>query len=444
MISPDKLQAFVDKAQYTNSTPILEATFYGKNPELQKIESILDEMVDLGHQGKTTSTKFNDRMYDVSVRLARLFGFTNLQINNSCLCIACPTLLISLNNTAGCTLLHSNVVKYSKFAVKAASGNGMTEYVDFDKSHRGIRFKPDAKYTMRMFLGMELFEDHGENSLTGGEILAVVLHEIGHNFYVGPIREFGAEFLALSNPLDITQWLLQTCLSILTTEGSDIIDQMTSSEFKKANAAVFNAIGTILRPLFAAGQLVSICFSLIMLSVIIAKLIISIPFKLGNSVLRYDTEKYSDAFASSYGYGAELSTGLYKLGHLSFPNLTNKKVQNVLDFLMGMYKIPLSLILTLIDEHPETNGRLLNNIKYMEAAGATITDSKLRKEYAATMDKMYALREETKSYKGSNLIGISNKITSCVQDLLNLSDPKDLATGLRPTLNKYANLDYTT
>lgn len=442
MLDPSKLQAFVENVQYTPK-PILEATFYGKNEELLRVESILDDMVELGHAGKSASKEFTDKMYEVSQRLGSLFGFANMQINNSILCAMCPPLLFMLTDTAGCTLVHSVIVKYTKYAARAVTG-GTTEMVDFDRNHKGIRFKSNAKYTMRMFLGMELFEDHGEYSMTGGEILAIMLHEIGHNFYIGPIREFGADFLAMSNPLDITKWLVESLTQIMLIEGTDIVDQMMGPEFRKTNTWVFNTVGTIMRPLYAVKQLFILCNNLMRLALVIANILISIPFRIGRAVMTYDSEKYSDAFATSYGYGPELSSSLSKLNHMTIPGVNNKETQFVLDFLFGLYKLPLSFLQSLRDEHPETNARLFNDIKYMEAAGAKIVDPRLKKEYDATISEMYALREQTKAYAGANPLKLNHKLNACVQDLLNMSDIKDLTSGLRPTLTKYANLDYTT
>ncbi|WP_300944026.1 hypothetical protein [uncultured Duncaniella sp.] len=442
MLNPSKFQAFAENVQYTPK-PILEATFYGKNEELLRVESILDDMVELGHAGKSGSTEFNDKMFEVSAILGRLFGFANMQINNSILCLMCPPLLFQLTNTAGCTLVHSAIVKYTKYTTSAVTG-GTTEIVDFDKHHKGIKFKNNAKYSMRMFIGMELFEDHGEYSMTGGEILAIILHEIGHNFYVGPIREFGAEFLGMLTATELVKWLLSELQLIMLVEGSDTLDRMMPDSQKKQITALMNIIGTAFRPIYAAGNLAIIITNLLRMAVIIANVIVTIPLRAIRSVVLYDTEKYSDAFAASYGYGTELSSSLEKLGHMTMPGVTSSDMQLVLDFLFAMYRIPLSLIMLLIDVHPESNGRLHNNIKYMEAAGSKITDPKLKKEYTAAINQMYALRDQTKKYMGPNPIKLNNKLTACVQDLLHLSDPKDLASGLRPTLTKYANLDYTT
>lgn len=446
MIDVGKLQALSEGAQYTNNTPLLEATFYGKNAELLKAEKLLDEMVVLGHAGKSGTEAFADKMMQLANLIAKIFGFSSVQINNSIMYAICPQFMLVPGQSAGCTLSHCSIIKYSKYAANGANG-GNTEYIQFDKNHRGIRFKKDAKYAMRVFLGMELFEEHGMHSLTGAEILAILLHEIGHNFYVGPIQELSSELIGMLGPADLISGITGWIQYIILTDGTELIDTMIPDSARKQLTVITNAINTILRPFFAGQKIGNVILNIISLPIIMAHaatIIFSNLSKITRSFIKYDSEKYSDAFATSYGYGTELSTALEKISHLTLPNVANPSIGLVLDFLVAIYKIPLSFILALLDEHPENNARLVNDIKYMEAAGEKITDPKLKKEYVATMTKMNKLREDTKAYTGSNPLKLNSKIVSFIQDLTHISDFKDLFSGLRPKLTKYANLDYTT
>lgn len=417
---------------------ITEATYYGKNEQLLKAEKLLDEMLQIAATKGTSSDAFTSKMLQVSDILKNLYGFNTLQINNSCLFALSPILLYAFTTTAGCTLCHSAIIKYTKMA----TGKMDTWQVDFDKKHRGIKFKPNSKYSMRMFLGMELFLPYGENTLTGGEILAIMLHEIGHNFYVGPIREFGVEFLGALTAADLISYIHDYIYGHAIVEGSSVIDEYIPDNMKTGMTQFVNTVGMITTPIGQFNTAFKILRALIEISIYIGLLVSRMIVKIPRAIIKYDSEKYSDAFATSYGYGAELSSALDKLGHLKFVGLSdNKNAQYVLDFLYALYRIPLQMILALCDEHPNTQGRLKNDIKYMEEAGKKIIDPSLKKEFDIEMKKMYDLRDQTKAYMGPNPIKLNNKFIAIIQDLLSISDIKDLTTSLYPKLTKYTNLD---
>lgn len=447
MIDVGKLQALSEGAQYTNNTPLLEATFYGKNAELLKAEKLLDEMVVLGHAGKSGTEAFTNKMMELSNLIAKIFGFSSVQINNSIMYACNPYWILVPGMQAGCTIVHCSIIKYAKYAGNAAVHNGNTEYVEFDKHHKGIRFKRNAKYVMRIFLGLSLFEDHGMHSLTGAEILAILLHEIGHNFYIGPVRELGTELMAMMSPTDAVSMMRQWIDYIWTTEGSALVDSMTPESERKTLTLITNAINSIISPVFEGQRIGVVVQNILKMSQIFAhitEVFANMLLKVPRAIFKYDSEKYSDAFATSYGYGTELAMALEKLEHLTIPKVNNSQFQLVMDFLLAIYKIPLGFLLAMRDEHPENNARLANNIKYMEAAGTKIIDPKMKKEYDAAIASMYKLRDDTKAYMGPNPLKLNSKIVSFIQDLTHISDFKDLFSGLRPKLTKYANLDYTT
>lgn len=417
---------------------ITEATYYGKNEQLLKAEKLLDEMIQIAAVSGTSSESFNNKMMQVAEVLRSTFGFNSLQINNTCLFVASPVLLVALTMQPGCTLCHSSIIKYTK----GAMGDLNTWQVDFDKKHRGIKFKPSSKYSMRMFLGMELFLPYGDNTMTGAEILAIILHEIGHNFYVGPIHEFSAEFIGALSAPELANWMCSMIASYGLIEGSAIIDEMLPDDFRSITTRITNTIGRFTSVIGQFNNIFSILVNLFRMSIVIGVMLARLPFKMPRAFIKYDSEKYSDAFATSYGYGAELSSALDKLGHLKFVGLSdNKNAQYVLDFLYALYRTPLQMILALCDEHPNTQGRLKNDIKYMEEAGKKIIDPSLKKEFDIEMKKMYDLRDQTKAYMGPNPIKLNNKFIAIIQDLLSIPDIKDLTTSLYPKLTKYKNLD---
>lgn len=443
MLDPNKFAQIAEFHSIPYNRKMLsEATFYGRNDILVKTEQILDEMVELGHHGDTASSRFTNLMMEVAENLRGLFGFYSFSINNS-LCMLHPQLMIRLTSTAGCTLCHSEIIKYTKIV----TGGLSTWVVDFDKHHKGIQFKPGCRYTMRMFISPYMFMNNGEYSLTGGEILAIILHEIGHNFYVGPIREFGSMFFAIATSADMVAAILSMITDYAIVEVTDLVDSSLPSNIKRLLTHIANIVGTFTGPLMALQSIRVLIINTLLaalITIMILARIITMPAMVASTFLRYDSEKYSDSFAAAYGYGAELSSALLKIVRIQVPLLSAiKPVQEVLDFIFGLYQFQLNLVMALIDVHPNTIARLNNTIAYLDAAGKDIKDPKVRKEYEDQMKACHALKEEVLSYRGSNLLKLDNRLQAMIQDFTKITDIKDLTSSLNPKITKYANLDRT-
>lgn len=296
-----------------------------------------------------------------------------------------------------------------------------------------------------MFLSVNLFKPSNEYSFTGGQILAIMLHEIGHNFYVGPVNEIGEEFIYMLTCPDLVHIVRDLLLTVLFADVSAHIDTLFSPNVRKT---VMRNVGwlsdllefpvSIMNTVFTT---MGIIFNLVDIAGLIAGKLVLVPTTVITSFLGYDSEKYSDAFATSYGYGVELSQALDNMDHRSLYRAQTYIGQDIQDIIYALYTIPFEIIMCLTDVHPNTQGRLMNDIKYLEACGKDIKDPKLRKEYEQNVKEMYELRESIKNYNGGNPIKVSNKFRAAIQDAINLSDIKDLTSALKPKYMKYTNLD---
>lgn len=444
MLDINKMSAFVEGSE-AYCKPLDEATYFGRNRYLNECEEILDEMIRIAHtEGEfgVMSESFARMMAAVAGKLRVLYGFYDFTINESILsCIPPIGIIVAMPNAA--TVCKSAVVKYTQ----KATGGTKTWEVDFDKTHKGIQFAPSTRQCLRMWLGVGLFMDYGEYSLTGAEILAIILHEIGHNFYVGPVREFGSQFLLFASMQDLSQAVLAQISMIILTEGSNAIDNIMPADLKKSTMMLMNSLGVLLSPVIPVIGTLNTIKMLGSLAAFLSGLLIStVAINTIKAILKYDSEKYSDAFATSYGYGAELSSALSKMEHVRIPDMAtanDKKKQDIIEFVNWIIKLPVRMIMSIVrpDEHPNTTGRLRNDIKYMEAAGKKISDPKLRKEYENQLTAMYRLREQAKLYQGANVIHNINKVEAIIQDTIHLSDTKDIFSSLRPSISTYRNLD---
>ena len=443
MIDVTKLQQISEFNESNYQRVMLEATYYGKNDLLKETEKILDQMVEIGHNMKKTtmSEEFNDLMYQVAENLRKAFGFYSLSINASIFMLH-PKILYNYSTTAACTLCHAAIIKYTK----RATGSMKTWQIDFDKTHKGIQFTSDSRYIMRMFLSPSLFNSYGEYSLTGAEILAIILHEIGHNFYIGPIRELSSDFLAVLTTVDIIDFVSGTLRWCLITEGSAEIDALMPPKLRNFLNRIYSIIGSIVSPVDSMYKISRIALRMCSISVIMAGLLYKIimsPITIIRVFMDYDSEKYSDSFAAAYGYAAELNSALYKISRINVPVLSDiKPINEVLDFLYGTYSIFMGVFMYFLDCHPSANARLDNNIKYMQAAGKEITDPKLRKEYDQAMKNLMAVKAQVVEYRGLNPLKLNYKVKMLLGDLTKIHDIKDLTSSLDPLTTRYANLDY--
>lgn len=445
MIDVNKLVRIADFNTESYNRAINEATFYGRNKILSDTELLLNEMVEIGHSGKsggTSGEEFTNRMYQVAENIRKAFGFYSVQINNSCFMLL-PPLFYAFSTSAGCTLCHTAIIKYSKKVI-----NGRTTYmVDFDKNHKGIKFKPNSRYSLRMFISPTSFMDNGENSLTGAEILAIMLHEIGHNFYVGPIRELTAEFLGALTTADLMEWIADEISGTLLLEGASYIDSnILTGDARRAVMRIDHIVGSIVGPADSMSNIIVIAKRLMEFGFVIGNAIervLTSPIRAVRAVLKYDAEKYSDSFAVAYGYGAELNSALFKITRLTVPVIsTIKPAQEAFDFIYGAFAIPVRMFTCILDPHPNEIARLNNNIKYMEAAGASITNPRLKKEYERELQHLYDVKDQVLAYRGTNIIKLNYKVRAIIADFTKISDIKDLTSSLKPLRSKYANLDY--
>ena len=443
MIDVIKLQQISEFNESNYQRAMLEATYYGKNDLLKETEKILDRMVEIGHNLKKTtmSEEFNDLMYQVAENLRKTFGFYSLSINASIFMLH-PKLFYIFNANSACTLCHAAIIKY----VKKATGSMKTWQIDFDKTHKGIQFTSDSRYTMRMFLSPSLFNSYGEYSLTGGEILAIILHEIGHNFYIGPVRELSGEVFAILTTVDIIDYISTTLQFCLIMEGSAEIDAIMPPKMRIFLNRINSIVGSVISPVDSMYKIIKIAKRLGTIGIIMANLIQKIvmsPITIIRSFIKYDSEKYSDSFAAAYGYAAELNSALYKISRINVPVLSDiKPINEVLDFLYGIYSIFTGVFMYFLDCHPSANARLDNNIKYMQAAGKEITDPKLRKEYDQAMKNLMDVKAQVVEYRGLNPLKLNYKVKMLLGDLTKIHDIKDLTSSLDPLTTRYANLDY--
>lgn len=141
-------------------------------------------------------------------------------------------------------------------------------------------------------------------NLTEQELLACILHEIGHNYYYCPISSALTVIVAIIfSPMVILGKLIGAGLFKLNDRINDIIKEHLPLLFNAIE--LFNNVSFQLNSFFPGT-----IYLLSKLSECISTGRLPIPTP--QSILLYGGEKGADSFAARYGYGAELITGLEK------------------------------------------------------------------------------------------------------------------------------------
>ena len=258
--------------------------------------------------------------------------------------------------------------------------------------------------------------------ITGAELLALLLHEIGHNFYFCPILAF----------CDVFSWI--TSFGILPivqiiVKGA-IIGANELVDLVRKNVPFITNIIDVYSRWYSEYSLLIKPFAILssLPNTIIQRMNVS-------NVVKYGEEKGADSFAARYGYGVELVTALKKMGvpkyslygetaHRSgvgrvFADITELSV----DIVSGLT----------LDPHPNTDQRAAAMIKKLKTDLA-------KGDYPAEVKK--ELQEEiVRLEKVHGVVNVINdnpegpKIRQSIYDMINRAT--DNHSDLRELFNFY-------
>lgn len=363
-----------------NIEPINEV-YFGKTPELQKIENQLgkfrskymEQYINCPHCNNDPDLiKFNRMMEDQ-------FGF-------------------------GCFCLHIlNRTKINAFTVsidKVFDNYSYQKNLIADK--KTFKYNKKAGYScmLWMYTGMIFNPDFSTE-----EVMALIMHEVGHNFNVA-INGFTGVLSRLYCIAEVLQLVYSVCSSIENTMivgGVSITALLaTNSKFREAYsridrfcrennlviADIFNYVEYTITLFLEAKGTINNILDLVTLGLF--ALIKEVPKQVKKSVIdpftwiflpeKLNNEKTADNFATMYGYGPALSTALNKM------NGSVSAIDNGFDkipILSNIYSINNSittLILMSYDEHPDNISRIQDQLNMLkrEAAKEDL-DPKMRK-----------------------------------------------------------------
>lgn len=235
---------------------------------------------------------------------------------------------------------------------------------------KGFKYKKEAGYCVITCISTGLF--YNEN-FTDGEILAIILHEIGHNFAS-----------VIDNGINLNQFLLKWVdlvlqlvdLFIGEARGLSVNINFADKLNMKLNEiivnrlpglmiilGVFSSIGAMLRDAILNVFVLIGTLGYINVARALVSKITSIIFK----PTAYTNEKIADNFVTVYGYGPELSSALLKFDDKSgiFVSDLLNEIPLIGDYL-ALKDLPAEIIVSAFDEHPYGLERTQDQIRLLE------------------------------------------------------------------------------
>ena len=389
-----------------NMEPVSEA-YIGKTKPLLAAEKELDIIIRERKQNRLTydmSSDGNPHVKAVGKLLQQQFGFKECVVN-----------FVPVMEVNACTL--------------------NTSIVSRSIHHRSYEFNKkkghyDEEHSISAFI--TVFDGLLENDeITGGVLLAIILHEVGHDFDNSPWVCIQDVIFFIMSPIDSLIGVIQQETNIFQrglTIISDLVYRIPPLE-------------TFLKIYTGAHGLLKSIERLIDKIKTVNNLILGNPDKfirgnkvekiIGNvliQIAKAPGEIHSDELAAVYGYGAELSKGLIMLRHsnIKIEGIASKTspINLLVDIYSQMYNIILlcSIPEAVIDCHPSEQARVKSVIdKYERDLANSDFPPEMKKELIRELEQT---REIYKGYIECTLDGEKGKAFSMGKRMI-----KDKITG---------------
>lgn len=271
--------------------------YIGKLPEFIKVTELFDKMLE---KAKDDPKKMNPNNWkeneQICTILAKVFGLKRVWFY---------WVPHDMRNAFTVTIRSFLVLGDSKDLIEYRTGKGF-----YDTSHRSV-------FTIYGYCGLLL----PEAKMTGKELLAIFLHELGHNFDYSPYHH--VSFLAKAM-IEAGGSTIDQNNSVKMDYYNQVVDQYdsyyskNSVKRKKERERYEKAIEKYLN----SGLLKNFLSCIVNIIYMPIYALISIPTQL-SQLDGKKGEQFADSFATAYGYGPELISALGKLGTYDNVKVTN-------------------------------------------------------------------------------------------------------------------------
>jgi len=434
--------------------PLNEA-YFGKTPELVAIEKQLGKFRSkyIGHNYTPKASSDPDKI-KFEEMIEDYFGFDilDLTVENKPV-VNAYTMPISMRY---------DIRKPSKM-VEATS--------------KGFKYKNEAKYAavISIYTGC-IFNAE----FTDEEILAILLHEIGHNFQ-SAINDNSSVLTTYNKilivpsllimvltgkmmPLDLVEYILSTSNTFMRLDGRFTRYLNKKTPVFMEVVGVLNALGDIFDGIgdmaFKIVDILSLGLLSLACSAISAGLSVfdAVRNPLGIIVIgpikrkRYMDEQIADNFASMYGYGPALASAIPKLLSYKSDPFTVSKALSSIPVTGTIYRMNNNIariVAGMFDEHPYEYFRLkgqldmlreeLNKSDLKPAMKKRIKEDadRIEKEIDEFLDKSEGIKDKDFANKAWNVLLAENMNQKNFNILASIANARDKSMGDNTRFNQY-------
>lgn len=277
-----------------------------------------------------------------------------------------------------------SIVWYNSGKPNAFTTPGAFLFISKNKNSEGQYKNPKKSIYVMIDVKLLTYFD-----FTPDEMVAIILHEIGHNFYSSVYHT--CDFLLSSYEMLISlQYHLKydnpklsksvnNLIKIIktTSVGASLLDVIGNLGWASAGISIgekikdsLGFIGTIIRDY--NEYMMNIMGFLFPLNIYNAIMMIRLnPIQIVKSFFRsslgYSSERFADNFVADHGYGVSMGTSLTKMDH---PKYVLSKVafdsSPIGASIIGLVTVPAKVITILTDPHPSTDKRIYQQLDRMK------------------------------------------------------------------------------
>lgn len=279
------------------------------------------------------------------------------------------------------------------------------------KTPNGYKFKKDLEYSSITMINSSIIFN---SAFTDREVMAIILHEIGHSFSAAfnngvSILDTIKKILSLLAALNLEP----ITLTLGSSTGSDIVNKASNNLYKHPTIAsgidFCNRLFGIMKSTY--GELNTIIMLLgapfIGISAFISNILrlVMPPTLLIYFVSRND-ETLADLFPTMYGYGPEIASSLQKMEiDRKASGSVSKMIDKVplLRAFRNLYAEPFLMLTSVGDEHPTVATRTINAVsalKYEVKKSKDLTPE-MRDELNKNIKEIEGLIDKNIKNKGS-------------------------------------------
>ena len=336
-------------------------------------------------------------------------------------------------------------------------------------TNKGYKYKKEAEYccTTLMFKGLIINKDY-----TDREIMAIILHEIGHNFQAA-ISDTQATLSGSCYIINVVNTLINLILSgdaltiftglyinsiVYTGKINDLMNYLDQVMYENAKGLYYFQ-DVVLGVLYAIKYPIDKLLNFIRMIENVARipfyLLIELnPISLLTKALtgNYRGEKMADNFATIYGYGPETASVQKKFVNISPLGPISKVKIPLLSPVAGLFEATYRLLITLPDEHPQAISRIKDQRDYLEKELMFGDfDPKFKKDIQNQIKEIDKTIDElnTFNYKGAiSDYKYFDKFYQCliyrlfggdIKDLMGLFNPNDIHKDLETVKKRKMN-----